>query len=187
MLKENENPEIIWPVELSVKDFEGTWWVAHTKSRNEKALAWQLCRGGTSYFLPMRWKVTHKGSRKLRSLVPLFSGYLFFCGDEADRLNALKTNRIANILEVCDPERLVSDLYSIEQILRSGANPEPYDNLEEGKHCRVTSGPFAGVEGVLVQKLSQARLVVQVEMLGQGAALEVDRDIIEVLETSDSR
>jgi hypothetical protein len=78
MLKPEENPPIIWPADLSVKDFQGIWWVAHTKSRNEKALAWQMQKRNISYFLPLTEKVYKKSRRVFRSMLPLFSGYVFF-------------------------------------------------------------------------------------------------------------
>ena len=91
MLKASENPPMTWPQHQSIDDFEGTWWVAHTKSRNEKALAWQLVKKQVQYFLPMTWKVRRKKGRTLRSLMPIFPGYLFFCGGQEDRLEVLKT------------------------------------------------------------------------------------------------
>ena len=97
MLKLEENPPTIWPSDTSIKDFQGTWWVAHTKSRNEKALAWQMQKKNISYFLPMTEKVYRKSRRVFRSMLPLFSGYIFFCGSEADRLEVLKTNRVAGM------------------------------------------------------------------------------------------
>ena len=57
MLKPDENPPILWPPDGSITDFTGTWWVVHTKSRNEKALAHDLIRRNIDYFLPMTWKV----------------------------------------------------------------------------------------------------------------------------------
>jgi hypothetical protein len=82
VLKVSENPPIVWPEEKSIADFVGTWWVAHTKARNEKAMAWQLVHKSVPYFLPMSWKVSRKSGRTIRSLLPLFSGYVFFCGGE---------------------------------------------------------------------------------------------------------
>ena len=78
MLKVDENPPITWPQEQSISDFTGVWWVAHTKSRNEKALAHDLIRKDINYFLPMSWKVHRRRGRKILSLLPLFGGYLFF-------------------------------------------------------------------------------------------------------------
>jgi hypothetical protein len=77
LLKVSENPPTRWPDAESISDFTGEWWVAHTKSRNEKALAHDLIRRGISYFLPMSWKVRRKSRRTVKSLLPLFAGYLF--------------------------------------------------------------------------------------------------------------
>ena len=91
MLKAEDNPPIVWPEVDSICDFAGQWWVAHTKSRNEKALAHDLILRNVSYFLPMSWKVRRSSRRTIKSLLPLFSGYLFFCGEENDRLELLRT------------------------------------------------------------------------------------------------
>ena len=70
----NENPPAIWPQVDSIQDFQGQWWVAHTKSRNEKALAHDLIARNVSYFLPMTLKVNRRSHRTLKSLLPLFTG-----------------------------------------------------------------------------------------------------------------
>src|SRR5215475_8551794 len=41
-------------------------------------------------------------------------------------------------------------------------DPHPY--LVEGMRVRVTHGPLAGVEGILVLKKSVARLIIQIEL-----------------------
>ncbi len=149
MLKESENPPISWPEEGSISDFEGTWWVAHTKSRNEKALASQLQLRNISYFLPMHWKVSKKRSRTFRSLLPLFMGYLFFCGDEEDRLEVLRTNRVANIIVVNDQDAFVADLLPIERVLKQGEDIRPHNYIKTGQKCRVVAGPLLGTEGIV--------------------------------------
>jgi len=108
---------MVWPQEQSISDFDGPWWVAHTKSRNEKALAWQLVNH-VPYFLPMHWKASKSRGRTIRSLLPLFPGYLFFCGGDNERLAVLKTNRTANILPVENQTQLVRELLPIETLLR---------------------------------------------------------------------
>jgi transcriptional antiterminator RfaH len=182
LLKESENPPISWPEEKSISDFLGRWWVAHTKSRNEKALAQDLIRKQVSYFLPMSWKVQHKHGRKMRSLLPLFSGYLFFCGNENQRVETLRTNRVANIIEVNDQDRLLKELSRIEQALKAGVPLAPHKYLKTGQRCRVTGGPLVGLEGIVVKTRAGARLVLQVDILGQAASVEIDTDIIETLD-----
>ena len=182
MLKVSENPPIIWPEVESIRDFEGQWWVVHTRSRNEKALAHDLISREISYFLPMSWKVRRKSRRTIRSLLPLFSGYLFFCGKENDRVELLKTNRIANLIEVNDQQKLLNELIQIDQALRSGAPLIPHKYIKVGQRCRIIAGPLIGLEGIVVQTKNATRLVLQIDMLGQAASVEIDIDMMEVIE-----
>ena len=182
MLKVNENPPLVWPEGKSIADFPGTWWVAHTKARNEKAMAWQLAHQDVPYFLPMTWKVSRKSGRTIRSLLPLFPGYVFFCGGEVERLEALKTNRTAAILPVTDQARLVRELSPIETVLQLGKPLVPHDYLKVGQRCRVIGGPLMGTEGLIIRTPKETRLVLQVEMLGQAASVEIDFDMVEKIE-----
>jgi len=186
MLKESENPPIIWPEAESIRDFTGLWWVAHTKSRNEKALAHDLVGRNINYFLPMTWRVWRRSRRTMRSLLPLFSGYLFFCGGENQRLELLRTNRVANVIEVKDQQQLLSELIQIEQALRAGAPLSPYKYIKAGQRCRVIAGPLFGLEGIVVKTKNVTRLVLQIDMLGQAASVEIDIDMIEVIDEGPS-
>ena len=182
MLKKSENPPISWPEAVSIRDFAGHWWIAHTKSRNEKALANSLVSKEISYFLPMNWNVRRQKGRTIRSLLPLFPGYLFFNGDENARLEVLRTNRVANILMVEDQERLVGELFQIEVALKSGAELKPHKYIDVGQTCRVKAGPLADIEGIVIQTHGHAKLVLKVDMLGQAASVEIETDMIEVVE-----
>ena len=196
MLKASENPSISWPEGQSICDFTGPWWVAHTKSRNEKALAHDLAAKEISYFLPMSWKVRRRKRRALRSLLPLFSGYLFFCGEEDERLEVLRTNRVANVIAVKDQEKLVDELSQIEHALRAGAPLTAHKYIKAGQKCRVIAGPLSDMHGIVVSSPERkrvyvtepgkakniARLVLQIDMLGQAASVEIDIDMIEVID-----
>ena len=61
MLRIEENPPPRWPEERPLEDELGKWWVVRTKSRNEKALAWDLVRLDISYYLP---QITRRTVRK---------------------------------------------------------------------------------------------------------------------------
>ena len=182
MLKVSDNPPIIWPEGQSVAEFKGRWWVAHTKSRNEKALASQLVSRQVPYFLPMHWKVSKSRGRTFKALLPLFPGYLFFNGDDKERLEVLKTNRTANILVVENQTRLVEELLPIETLLKLGKSVMPHEYIKIGQRCRVTAGPLQGTEGIVVQTPKETRLVLQVDMLGQAASVEISSDLIEKLD-----
>jgi len=170
-----------WPPDKSIGDFADQWWVAHTKSRNEKALAQDLIGKNISYFLPMSWRAHRRKGRTFRSLLPLFSGYLFFCGQENQRIEVLRTNRVANLIEVIDQRKLVAELLQVEQALRSGAPLLPHKYIKAGQLCRVIAGPLADLQGIIVKTKGSARLVLQIDMLGQATSAEIDADMIEIL------
>jgi transcriptional antiterminator RfaH len=182
MLKPEENPPIIWPADSSIKNFQGIWWVAHTKSRNEKALAWQMQKRNISYFLPLTEKVYRKSRRVFRSMLPLFSGYVFFCGSEGDRLEVLKTNRVASLLEVKNQLHLITELLPIEKALTSGINLAPYTYIKAGQRCKVIAGPLMGTEGLVASDQNKTRLVLQVDILGKATCLEIDSTLLETIQ-----
>jgi transcription antitermination factor NusG len=184
LLKVSENPPIIWPDVKSIREFTGLWWVAHTRSRNEKALAHDLIGKNINYFLPMTWKVRRRSQRTIRSLLPLFTGYLFFCGEENQRIDLLRTNRVANLIEVKSQEQLLGELVQIEQALRAGAPLIPYRYIKVGQRCKVIAGPLMGLEGIIVKTKGTTRLVLQIDMLGQAASVEIDIDMIEIIDES---
>ena len=182
MLKLSENPPILYPEGVSFDEMEGQWRVAHTKSRSEKTLAWALSRWQIPYFLPMSEKVTRRNHRVFKSLLPLFSGYVFFCGDDAARHKALATNRIANVIEVADQAKLIRELSSIFLALNSGMPIDPHPYLQSGDRCRVAAGALMGCEGIVVRKKNLTKILLQVDILGQGAAVEIAADLLEPID-----
>ena len=182
MLKYQDNPPFLSPTVSSLAELSGRWWVAHTKSRFEKAFSWDMLRKDIGYFLPMRNKVTIYRGRKLKLLIPLFSSYVFICGCEQDRYSALTTHRLCQMIEVADQEKLIHELIQIEKALTGNVPLDSYPNLPTGTRCRVKSGALAGIEGILIARQPAARFVLEVSILGQGTVMELDGDILEPLE-----
>ena len=175
----SENPPMLSPGLCEVRELAGTWWVAHTKSRFEKAFAFDLERLGIGYFLPMVRKTRIAGGKRRQVMLPLFPSYVFFCGDVDARYNALLTDRLCQTIEVHDQEGLVNELSALEKALAGKADLDPYPFAAVGTRCRIRSGPFMGLEGVVVSRNGVARLVLGVSILGQGAVLEIDTDLLE--------
>jgi hypothetical protein len=182
MLKLSDNPPIMHPACGSIREFAGRWWVAHTKARFEKAFAWDLYRQGIAYFLPMVKKSVMSGGRRRDSLAPLFPSYAFFCGDDTARYQALVTDRLCQVIVVPEQEKLIRELCNVERVLSSGVAMDLYPFAVKGKRCRVTTGPFAGVEGTVVRRDDSTRIVLEISILAQGASLEVNPSILEPAE-----
>ncbi|MCK5269229.1 MAG: hypothetical protein KAJ46_00535 [Sedimentisphaerales bacterium] len=182
MLKLSENPPIIYPNDVKIEEIEGQWRVAHTKSRNEKALAMALGKWEIPYFLPLTEKVTRRKQRVFKSLLPLFSGYVFFCGGQDQRHQAMTTNRIANIIEVTDQTKLITELSNIQAAMASGLPIDPHPHLKTGNRCRVIAGPLMGFEGIVIRKKNQTKILLEIDILGQAAAVEIDSELLERVE-----
>jgi transcription antitermination factor NusG len=182
MLKLADNPPILPPNVTSLRALRGQWWIAHTKARFEKAFAFDMLRRDTGYFLPLIERVKMSGGKKRRVMQPLFPSYVFFCGDAQDRYAALATNRLCRVIETIDQEGLLRELSGLELALTRKAVLDPYPFAVVGRRCRVREGPFEGIEGVVIERDGPARLVLQVKMLGQGASMEIDADLLEPVE-----
>jgi transcription antitermination factor NusG len=179
MLAVSDNPPVLTESVQDISSLTGTWWVAHTKARCEKALAWDLIDRDIPYFLPMAQKVAFWGGRKRQVLSPVFPSYVFFCGGGEDRAGVFATRRVCQIIEVRQREQFVSELQAVHLALSSKHSLDLYPHAAVGRRCRVAQGPLQGIEGVVIQKNGATHLVLNVSMLGQGACLEISADLLE--------
>ena len=153
--------------------------ILHTRSRQEKAVARFLSAAGMQFYLPLIVRVSISRGRKMISQVPLFPGYLFLRGDLTEGYTAISTKRVCRILQVADQGHFLEEMDQIRDALSRGAQVYHCPFAVVGAWCRVVSGPFEGIRGVVSSKLGSHRLALQIKMLGQGAVLEIDADLLE--------
>lgn len=178
-LKASDNPPAFFPKDL----FEGSpgrdgnvWWVARTKSRQEKALAWELHAKGLPYYLPLVAKPQNCRGRMRASILPLFSGYLFFKSDWQGRYDTLRCGRIAQILEVQDQGKITHELANLNLATQARVNLTLCDFAKEGQRVRIIAGPFTGLEGIVRKQKNQTRLILNLEAIRQAATVEIALD-----------
>ena len=183
MLKLSDNPPICFPEGILEEPQQDCWWVGHSKSRFEKAFAWEMHKRQVPYFLPMVERLTISGGKKRRAMQPLFSGYVFFRGSGETRYEALLTDRLCQVIAVPQQDLLLRELRSLQIVLSQKAVLDLFPFAAVGRRCRVRGGPFEGAEGTVISRdQNKARFVLQVSILGQGAALEIDGDLLEPAE-----
>ena len=129
--------------------------------------------------MPLYERVKFSGGRKRRVMLPLFPSYVFLCSDEKGRYEAMTTDRVCQTLEVPDREKLIGELAAIEKALKSRKELDPYPFAAEGKVCRVTSGPFRGLEGMVIRRRNVCKILLQVSFLSMGALMEIDAGLLE--------
>lgn len=178
-----EQVPAITPGFESITHFKGQWYVVHTRSRFEKALAKDLLDLGICYYLPQRLKVYISSGKKRQSMLPIFTSYVFFCSEKTeDKQKVFKTNRAASILKVANQDRFVDELASIEKVLGNDIALEMVEKIPKGKLCRVTTGSLSGIEGIVVECNSQkAKIFLEVNVLGKGALMEISSSMVEIV------
>jgi transcription antitermination factor NusG len=175
-------PDDLWEGDAGRDGSDRRWYCLHTRPRQEKATARDLRARRVAFYLPqmVREDRTPAG-RKTRSTLPLFGSYLFLFGDDLDRVEALKGNRLVNVLEVADQEGLVRDLRQIYQMLASGLAIEPEPSAPVGGRVRIASGPLTGLVGTVVRRGKRDQFIAVVKMLGLGATVALEDWQVEVL------
>lgn len=161
------------------------WWVLHTKPRTEKAVARSLYTAGVPFFLPVYEQTRRVGGRVQTSHLPLFPGYVFLRAGDEGRLRALETNQVANCIPVPDQARLRGELEAVYRVMTSGAPIGPESRLTPGTAVTIAKGPLAGVKGTVLRRGNKLTLVLEVQMLRQGVAVEIESWMVEAIPPQD--
>jgi transcriptional antiterminator NusG len=152
------------------------WFAVWTRARHEGRVLDQLQRKNLEAFLPRvarwsRWK-----DRKKRVEWPLFPGYCFVRIDPDDTLPVLKCSGVVSVVSSNGRPAAIPDVEidSIRTLVESELSYDPCPLVKIGQMVHVVSGPLKGVVGRLTRKGNHARLVLSVDLIGQGVAVELD-------------
>ena len=182
MLSLKDNPPQLPPAYATVADIPGDWYIAHVKSRNEKALAHDLGKLGIDHYLPLQERETYSGGRRRQNMYPFFNSYMFFAGNAESRYTAFTTNRIANVIPVTDRETFIGEISKIELALKEGDGLELHTTLPVGRRVEVTQGPFMGTVGLVTGNQPWTAITLIISVLGVGAELKINGDFLELLD-----
>jgi transcriptional antiterminator RfaH len=161
-------------VDLPAPTGEARWVVVHTRPRAEKKLAEFGRQQKMTVFLPLHQRLHRYGARERVFSSPLFAGYVFCLADPAGRRLLQQNRHAANVLEVLDQAQLVQQLRQIQSALCLGDLLEVMPYLESGHRVRVLAGPLRGAEGIVLRVKGKSRIVLNVDMIRESVAVEVD-------------
>jgi transcription antitermination factor NusG len=165
----------------AAQGFSQNWFAAYTNSHHEKRVALHLTERQIETFLPLyaarhRWR--NRCERDLN--LPLFPNYVFVRIDPQERVRVLE---VPGVLSLVGFGRTLAPLPDFEiEALRSCLEKrrmEPHPYLVIGERVRIKAGPMMGMEGVLVRKKNNFRVVLAVDVIMKCVAVEVDADDLE--------
>lgn len=152
------------------------WFAVWTRSRHEAAVLNQLEGKRIEAFLPTITRWSRWKDRKKRVDWPLFPGYCFSRINPVDSLAVLKCSGVVSL--VCfegQPAPIPdTEIESLRTLVASELRYDPCPMIHEGMRVEVQWGPLRGVVGRLVRKGAHARLILSVDLIGQGVSVEVD-------------
>ncbi|MFH2066043.1 MAG: UpxY family transcription antiterminator [Pseudomonadota bacterium] len=159
------------------------WYVLHTKSRFENVVRDGLEKKSFEAFLPKIKVKSKRRDRKLMIQVPLFPGYLFVRTDlnPPRHLDILKTAGVVRFIgNTGGPLPVFEEtIESLKIMVLGGEEIITGTRFKEGDKIVVVNGPFTGITGQFIQYRGQGRVVVNIDALGQFAAVNVDEDDVE--------
>jgi transcriptional antiterminator RfaH len=162
------------------------WYVVHTKVRQEAMACDNLTRQGYSVYLP-RIKVM----KRIRGLVqvllePLFPRYVFVqpASSQQSLAPIRSTLGVSTIVRFGQEPAQMSEL-TLQSIRnfesqRNALRDADLHPLLPGERVQVADGPLSGLEG-LISSVSQQRIVVLLQLLGQETRVSLGRHQLEVV------
>jgi transcription antitermination factor NusG len=164
------------------------WFAVFTTPRHEKRVEEHFRVRDIESFLPLyqaqrQWKDGSKGTLQL----PLFPSYIFVRISHGGRVPVLAIPGVISIVGGGRESLSVSDSYihGLREGLQQG-KIEPHPYLTSGARVRVRSGVMAGMEGILLRKKNDLRVVIALAMIMKSVRVEVEMDEIEPVDPASS-
>lgn len=165
------------------------WHCARTKPKHEHIAAANLRKNlQLEVFLPRLRieRATRRGA--VRSIEPLFPGYLFVRCLIEEKLNEIKhTNGVSSLVRFGDKIPRVEDSV-IEELQDCFEADEPMtieNRLMPGSEVSVASGAFAGMHAYVLRNMpAKKRVQILLDVLGQPTPVEVGRESVVLIENT---
>jgi transcription elongation factor/antiterminator RfaH len=160
------------------------WYAVYTKSRHEKRIKEQLDRQSLESFLPLYEAVHRWKDRRVLVRLPLFPGYLFVRMVLPEHRKPVVTvPGVVNLVgrPGCPTPIEDHEIEALRLCSLRGQSMLPHPYLTVGRLVRVSRGPLADMEGILVRRKGKSRLILSIELIARAVAVEVDAsDVVAV-------
>ena len=152
------------------------WFAIWTRSRHEQVVREQIARKHFDAFLPTITRWSRWKDRKKKIDWPLFPGYCFARFEEEDALAILTCTAVVNNVSFEGRPAPIPEheIDGIRRLVESDLQYDPCPLIREGMMVEVKHGALKGIVGRLVRKGAHARLILAVDLIGQGVSVEVD-------------
>jgi transcription termination/antitermination protein NusG len=164
------------------------WYALSVRYRHERIGAAMLESVGVTTFLPLLMEMHQWSDRQKSVMVPLFPSYMFVQVPPtvASFTRVLQTPGVLNFVGSRNmptpiPEKEIAD---IRCVLSHKVECSPCSFLKLGQRVRVVGGALNQVEGTLVGRGPDSKLVVSIELIQRSLAITLyDFDVEPIFDT----
>lgn len=154
------------------------WYAIHTRCRHEKRVSKELQDKGIRVFLPTYEQQRRWSDRRKVIELPLFSCYVFVHLDAtpAARLAALQAPGALRFVGFNGAPAPIppEQIENLQRALERTQSFCPFEFVRVGQRVRIRGGALDGVEGVLVGRKGDRRLVVSIDLIQQAMAVVIE-------------
>ena len=176
LIVERAGPTLSLTSRTRIEYLEPHWYAAYTCANHEKGVARQLERRSVECFLPLYESVRRWKDRRVRLELPLFPGYVFVQLALRDRLRVLEIPGVVRLVGFNGfPTALPhAEIDALRDGLKCYLRAEPHPFLKTGLRVRIKRGPFAGMEGILVRRKGNLRVVLSLDLIVRSIIVDID-------------
>ena len=163
-----------------------SWYLIHSKPRQEYIAKEQLERQGYTTYLPLLPARRRKQGRAHTVIAPMFPRYLFIhLSDQTDDWGPIRsTIGVANLVRFAQaPARIPDSLVNIlkEREDHAGIQILPQKDYRTGDRVRIAEGPFEGFEAIFQESSSRHWVLLLLQIAEKYFQLQLNPDQIESL------
>lgn len=157
------------------------WYACYTRGRAEKKVDLLLRQRGVETFLPLI-RLRRKWHDRIKTVEwPLFPSYVFVRGLQTTLGSILMTPGVTDIVrmngrpaQVTDAE--IRNIAAFAGVLGETEHEPRRVTLEPGQSVKIASGPFQGLDAVVVEVRGRRRVLVGLRAIRVGFEVDVPAD-----------
>jgi transcription antitermination factor NusG len=166
---------------MELKWAEPKWHVVYTLAKAEKKVASRISSMGLESYLPLNRITRQWSDRKKKLEVPLFPNYVFV------KVNALRREPLYSIKELIrfvsiDKKPVVirdKEIMDIKRILGENIDVHVEEYFQRGMKVRIKYGQFSGLEGTILKKNGNSRLLIKMDGLMKAFSFNISNTLTE--------
>jgi transcription antitermination factor NusG len=170
-----------WKRDGRAEETNDRWYALKVRSRFESIVARNSTVKGYDVFLPTYMRKSEWSDRFKTDEYPLFPGYLFCRFDIQQPLPILLMPGVQFIVGAGSVPEPIPELQiqALRRVIGCDTGYEPHAYLAAGQRVRITCGALRGLTGQIIQTKVSCLLVISVNLLRRGVAVNVEQAWLE--------